>query len=143
VGLLNDKLYETFAFHIPDGAEDYLVNGKGVIRKDKKAYYFVYENGYTISDLNKLTNLPDEQILTRLISGMMRHGVNPTFIIEQIDKCPLEIVSFGKALARVIKKYIPEKELLERYKCTDCGSKNIRFEEGCGKCLDCGSSKCG
>jgi hypothetical protein len=35
--------------------------------------------------------------LPRLVSGMMRHGVNPKFIIEQIDKCPLEIVSFGKS----------------------------------------------
>jgi ribonucleoside-diphosphate reductase alpha chain len=73
----------------------------------------------------------------------MRHGVNPKFIIEQIDKCPLEVVSFGKALARTLKKYIPEKELLERYKCSECGSSNVKFEEGCGTCLECGSSKCG
>lgn len=142
MGFLNEKPYEVFAFHVPDEATKYIVNGKGTVRKEKKTYTFIYENGYIVSDLNQLTNLPDEQMLTRLVSGMMRHGVNPKFIYEQIDKCPLEVVSFGKALGRVIKKYIPEKELLERHKCKDCGSSNIRFEEGCAKCNDCGSSKC-
>lgn len=141
-GLLNNKLYEVFAFQ-----HDYIEAPnriKGSITKKKKVYTFVSEDkSVIIEDLGKQALHTDEQLLTRLISGMMRHGVNPKFILEQIEKCPLEIVSFGKALARVIKKYIPEKELLERFKCKECNGNNIRFEEGCAKCLDCGSSKCG
>lgn len=138
VGLINGKPYEVFAFQ--DAPEE--EQGKGKIVKVKKRRYDFVTN-HSLHTINNRAVHADEQMLTRLVSGMMRHGVHPKFIIEQIDKCPLEIVSFGKALARVIKKYIPEKELLERHKCKDCGSSNIRFEEGCAKCLDCGSSKCG
>lgn len=141
VGKLNDKLYEVFAFQDTGGNYS---NSKGKITKLKKGKYnFESDDSKQIAiDLGGAALHADEQMLTRLVSGMMRHGVNPKFIYEQIDKCPLEVVSFGKALGRIIKKYIPEKELLERHKCKDCGSNNIRFEEGCAKCNDCGSSKC-
>jgi ribonucleoside-diphosphate reductase alpha chain len=143
VGLLDGKPYEVFAYSAAE-EDTPPVNSKGTLTKVKKGVYnFVYENGNTIEHVQNRDTYPDEQILTRPVSGMMRHGVNPKFILEQIDKCELEIVSFGKALGRVLKKYIPEKELLERYKCSDCGSSNVRFEEGCAKCSDCGSSKCG
>jgi ribonucleoside-diphosphate reductase alpha chain len=143
IGFLDNKPYEVFAFDASYEGNESLVSARGIIRKDKKNYTFVTEDNIAYPKINKMALHADEQMLTRLVSGMLRHGVNPKFIIEQIDKCPLEIVSFGKALARVIKKYIPEKELLERFKCKDCGSSNVRFEEGCAKCLDCGSSKCG
>jgi ribonucleoside-diphosphate reductase alpha chain len=143
VGLLNNKPYEVFAFSSEEEDEK-PTNGKGIVTKVKKGHYsFTYDKGRTIENIQNRDAHVDEQVLTRLVSGMMRHGVNPKFIIEQIDKCPLEVVSFGKALARTLKKYIPEKELLERYKCSECGSSNVKFEEGCGTCLECGSSKCG
>lgn len=142
VSTMNNKLYEVFAFR--DDLKTHTGKLKGIITKNKKSYDFSSEDGsVNINNLGKLALHADEQMLTRLVSGMLRHGVHPKFILEQIDKCPLEIVSFGKAVARVIKKYVPEKELMERFKCKDCGSSNVRFEEGCAKCLDCGSSKCG
>jgi ribonucleoside-diphosphate reductase alpha chain len=137
IGLLNSKPYEVFAFNAAG-----LESTKGKVIKVAKGRYKYESEDFTLGNLQKMALHTDEMVLTRLISGMMRHGVNPKFIIEQIDKCPLEIVSFGKALARVIKKYIPEKELNERAKCTSCGSTNVRYEEGCAKCLDCGGSKC-
>lgn len=141
VGLFDNKPYEVFAWNGHKSGYD---KAKGKIIKEKKGQYsFVSEEEKIyIENIQEAALHADEQILTRLVSGMMRHGVNPKFILEQIDKCELEIVSFGKALGRVLKKYIPEKELLERYKCSDCGSSNVRFEEGCAKCSDCGSSKC-
>jgi ribonucleoside-diphosphate reductase alpha chain len=142
VGFLDGKPYEVFAWQ-----QGGLSKSKGIITKSSKNNYNF--DGITDNNeklfVNGLQNAAingDEQMLTRLVSGMMRHGVNPKFIIEQIEKCPLEIVSFGAALKRVIKKYIPEKELNERTKCKSCGSGNLRFEEGCSRCLDCGSSRC-
>jgi ribonucleoside-diphosphate reductase alpha chain len=145
-GFLGDKPYEVFAFQIDKEWDDFSARSKGKIIKEKKgAYHYIAhgEKRITIPDMGSLASHADEQMLTRLVSGMMRHGVNPKFIYEQISKCPLEIVSFGKALARVIKKYIPEKDLIEGQKCNDCGSTNVRLQEGCVTCVDCGSSKCG
>lgn len=146
LGFLDGKPYEVFAFKIEDESFDYAPKSSGVIIKEKSGNYHYIASGekrITVPDIGNMAAHADEQMLTRLLSGMLRHGVNPKFLIEQIDKCPLEVVSFGKALSRIIKKYIPEKELLERFKCKDCGSSNVRFEESCAKCLDCGSSKCG
>lgn len=145
-GLLNGKPYEVFAFQVDKEWDDFAPKSKGSIIKEKKGVYSYIAEGderITIPDIGNLASHADEQMLTRLVSGMMRHGVNPKFIVEQIDKCPLEIVSFGSALKRVLKKYLSEKDLIERSKCKDCGSTNLRHEEGCSKCLDCGSSKCG
>jgi len=139
IGFLNGKPYEVFAHSDSPNIK----NSKGQIVKSKKGVYDYVAGDESIAEIQSKALHADEQMLTRLVSGMMRHGVNPKFIIEQIDKCELEIVSFGSALKRVLKKYIPEKELLARYKCSDCGSSNVRFEEGCAKCQDCGSSKCG
>lgn len=143
IGFLNDKPYEVFAFS-GEEEDERPTNGKGTITKVKKgSYSFTYTDGKTIDNVQNRDAHADEQMLTRLVSGMMRHGVNPKFIIEQIDKCPLEIVSFGKALSRIIKRYVPENELLDRFKCTECGSKEMLFEEGCKKCKSCGHAACG
>jgi ribonucleoside-diphosphate reductase alpha chain len=144
IGFLNGKPYETFAFdNIP---YDAVKAGRGKIIKHKKGVYNFEPDDKeysTLSNIQEASEHADEQMLTRLVSGMMRHGINPKFIVEQINKCPLEIVSFGKAISRVIKKYIPEKELIEDKKCNECGSTNIRLAEGCVTCNDCGGSKCG
>ncbi len=144
VGFLDEKPYEVFAFQYDSEAEHKPTAGNGIIIKTKKDYDFEYDDERQgFPGLKHHGNLYDEQVLTRLVSGMLRHGVNPVFIVQQIEKCPLEIVSFGKALARVIKKLIPEKELLSKSKCNECQSTNLTYEEGCTRCRDCGSSKCG
>jgi len=140
IGLMNGLPYEIFAF-----PESKNVSGviQGVSKKVRQTKYRFESKDVTIEELQLASPTPEEQILTRLISGMLRHGTDPKFIVEQIDKCPLEIVSFGKAIMRVLKKYVSEQSLAARFKCKDCGSTNVRFEEGCSKCVDCGSSKCG
>lgn len=138
VGMLNDNPYEVFAFP----ANEDLKSVKGSIFKVKKGQYdFISEDG-ELNNLQSAALHAEEQVLTRLVSGMLRHGMNPYFIIDQINKTPLEIVSFGKALTRVLKSYIKEDTLQGKMKCNDCGSTNIRLQEGCQTCNDCGSSKC-
>jgi ribonucleoside-diphosphate reductase alpha chain len=140
IGLLKGKMYEVFAFQ----AEAHVKATRGIITKAKKGQYnFTSSEGLIIDNLQSASIHDDERLLTRLLSGMMRHGVNPKYIYEQIDKCELAVVHFGTAVKRVIKKYLSEKDLVEGQKCKDCGSTNIRLEEGCTKCMDCGSSKCG
>lgn len=118
-------------------------NTKGYIVKVKKGHYDFISDSITISNLQTASLHADEQVLTRLVSGLLRHGTNPYFIIDQINKTPLEIVSFGKALSRVLKNYISEDKLKGKLKCNDCGSSNVKLQEGCLTCMECGSSKCG
>ena len=140
VGLMNGLPYEVFAFPEPKNVSGII---QGTTKKIRQTKYRFESNTINIEELQLASPTPEEQILTRLISGMLRHGTDPKFIVEQIDKCPLEIVSFGKAIMRVLKKYVSDQALSARFKCKDCGGTNVRFEEGCSKCVDCGSSKCG
>jgi ribonucleoside-diphosphate reductase alpha chain len=139
VGSVDNKPYEIFAFECEDEQK---AGCKGKIIKVKKGHYTYKSDCLTMEDIQSEAIRNDEQVLTRLISGMLRHGAKPQFVMEQIDKCNLEIVSFGKAISRVLKRYVKDEELEERYICKDCSSTNIKIEEGCATCLDCGSSKC-
>jgi ribonucleoside-diphosphate reductase alpha chain len=84
----------------------------------------------------------EQQAITRLVSMSLRHGTNIKFVVEQLQKIDGDMFSFAKSLARVLKKYIPN-GAKATVTCNECGSENVVFEEGCHKCLDCGSSKCG
>lgn len=141
VGLLNNNPYEVFAFQ-----DSGFSAGKGLIIKRKKNDYIFLPNDETKYGVENLQDAPahaDEKVLTRLVSGMLRHGVNPLFIAEQINKSPLEVVSFGKALSRVLKNYFKEDDVKDKLKCPECGEKTLILEEGCSRCYSCGDSKCG
>jgi ribonucleoside-diphosphate reductase alpha chain len=133
IGKLNDKPYEVFVhdYTTEDGK-----SRKGKLTKKKQGAYF-------FDDVELATEMTDEQsAITRLVSTSLRHGADIKFIVEQLNKCEGDLFSFTKALSRVLKKYIPE-GAKSSVKCNDCGSDNVIFEEGCSKCMDCGSSKCG
>lgn len=95
------------------------------------------EKQYLLEDISD-----EEAAITRLISTSLRHGADIKFIVEQLNKIQGDMFGFIKSLVRVLKKYIPEGSQ-STVKCTNCNSKNVIFEEGCNKCLECGSSKCG
>jgi len=136
VGLLNSKPYEVFV-------TDYFTNENNLIlRKIKKGRYDLIKQEETYSE-DITTEMTDEQAaITRLVSTSLRHGADIKFIVEQLHKSNGDLFSFTKGLARVLKKYIPD-GAKSTVSCNDCGSTNVIFEEGCNKCLDCGSSKCG
>ena len=132
IGLMEEKPYEIFCL----GGEQFKHNSTGSLEKKFKGRY-TYEGG----DLD--FNITDEEVaLTRMISTSLRHGANIKYVVEQLNKADGTIVSFSKAISRTLKKYIPDGEK-STVSCNDCGSSNVIFEEGCNKCLDCGSSKCG
>lgn len=136
VGLLDNNPYEIF---ITNGT----IKGEGLIIKQKKGEYNFIQNNESNSTHKVLTdNMSDEQAaITRLVSTSLRHGADIKFIVEQLNKCDGDIFSFTKGLARILKKYIPN-GAKSTIQCSNCNSKNIVFEEGCNKCLDCGNSKC-
>jgi ribonucleoside-diphosphate reductase alpha chain len=71
---------------------------------------------------------------------MLRHGAKPDFVAQQIDKCELGVVSFGKAVSRIFNKYTEKKAQNEA--CPECHQEALVKEEGCTKCRNCGYSKC-
>ena len=135
IGLFHGKPYEIFI----DSSENRLSGSGELIKKSKGSYFF--KQGDITLDIS--SNMTDEQsAITRLVSTSLRHGADIKFIVEQINKCDGDLFSFTKGLARVLKKYIPD-GAKSTVTCQDCGGTNVIFEEGCNKCKDCGSSKCG
>ena len=144
VGLLENDPYEVFAFkpkteglHLPVRLKD------GYLTKIKKGRYDLQcEGGISIEDLSQHFETTEQEALTRLISAALRHGSDSKFIMEQLNKSEGTIVSFSKAIARTLKKYIPEDSNTGE-PCPSCGEKALVYQEGCMVCLNCSSSKCG
>lgn len=134
VGLINNNPYEIF---ITEGN----AQGGGVVKKLKRGQYkFIGDTGdVEVNITSEMTN--EQAAITRLASGMLRHGANIKFVVEQFKKCSGDMFDFTGSLSRVLSKYISNGEK-SSLSCDNCGGETI-FEEGCSKCLDCGSSKCG
>ena len=134
VGLYEGNPYEVFAvphFTTETSMELCKMNG---------GRYDLMKNGETYSE-DITSGMTDEQeIVTRLISTALRHGADINYIYEQLSKSHGDITSFSKAIGRVLSKYLTK---VRKLTCSDCNSENVIFEEGCHKCKDCGSSKCG
>lgn len=136
VGLFSGKPFEVFAVpHFTNEVE-------GILSKIKKGRYdLLFGDDETVEDIT--SDMTDEEsALTRLISTALRHGSSIDFIVEQLNKSHGSVVSFNKAIARILTKYA-KKLAASKEKCSDCGSETIVREEGCLKCTTCGSSKCG
>lgn len=139
VGLLDKDPYEVFtmkqsSLHLP------LKLKTGKLVKEKSGFYNLEtEDGWVLSDIRKFFESDEHEALTRMISTALRHGADIGFIVSQLAKSEGTIVSFSKAIARTLKSYITDVSTL---KCTACNSNNLKLQEGCYVCMDCGSSKC-
>lgn len=145
VGLLMGKPYEMFAGE----AEQLVLPPKlktGIIAKVKQGHYNLHvgdgDEELVVKNIVKVFDNPESAWATRLVSMSLRHGVNVDFIVEQLSKDG-NVADANKVLARVLKKYIPDGTIVQtNQSCPQCGSKDLRYEEGCVKCLACTFSKC-
>ena len=145
VGLMDNKPYEVFtgkadSVDLPANIEI------GEIRKNKdgeKRYDFIYDGGI-VKDISKVSS-KNYWNYGKLISGMLRHGMPLQFVVDTIQNLTWDndnINTWKNGIARSLKKFIKDGKV-EGIKCQDCSSENVIFEEGCSRCTDCGSSKCG
>ncbi len=139
VGLLEKDPYEVFAMKqsrllLPS----HITKGK-LVKEKSGVYNLETSDGWLLRDIRTFFESGEQEALTRMISTALRHGADIEFIVSQLVKSEGNITSFSKAIGRTLKKYITE---IKTMKCTDCESSNIKMEEGCFVCLDCGSSKC-
>ena len=109
-------------------------------------------------DLAKRKGIPEEHInnviskisgddnaskIARVISMNLRHGVlikNIVAVLDSMDN--VYVGSFLFQIKKYLASFIKDGEKVENEKCQECGSTNVIYEEGCKKCVNCGSSKC-
>ena len=136
--------YEVFAGFNEGKKDDILIEQtRGITRKmsrgdyvfisDKDGEKFVLTNGHSDDTADALT---------RSISGGLRHGEDISFITHQLEKSHGSMASFGKILARTLKKYIKDGAAVSGEECPECKSK-LKRQEGCIICPSCNWSKCG
>ena len=149
VGLMDNKPYEVIG-----GLSNYVeIPNKiktGTIHKIKKGKTSQYnltlgdeDHAFTVKDVNKVFDNPNNEVLTRLISLSLRHGSKINHVVEQLKKDKdSDMFSFNKSIARVLKKYIEDGTKASSEYCPSCESKEIIYQDGCVQCQDCGWSGC-
>ncbi len=150
VGKLDGKPYEIMGglshyIEIPKKHTSGRLNK--ISRKTGSRYDLVFgedEEETIIRDVAKVFDNPNQEILTRMVSLSLRHGAGVSFVVEQLKKDKTsDMFSFNKCLARTLKKYIVDGTKASSERCEACESKNMVYEDGCARCLDCGHAACG
>jgi ribonucleoside-diphosphate reductase alpha chain len=154
VGVLNGRPYEIFtgkaedAFSLPDWVQKGWIiqtrSGKG-----NKRYDFRYSDkeGYKVT-IEGLSRSFDKEFwnYAKLISGVLRHGMPITEVVDLIENLNLyseSINTWKNGVERALKKFIPNGTKPKDKNCKECGDEEgLIFEEGCLKCKSCGYSKC-
>ena len=146
VGTLNNDPYEIFA-GVNVNSEGNIIIPKNfkeaIIEKEKRGKYSLIEienNKNIIGSISKFVD-EEQEAITRLISSSLRHGCDVNFIVHQLEKTKGDLMSFSKAISRVLKKYIKEGSMVHGESCPECKGE-LKRVEGCVSC-SCGFSRCG
>ncbi|MEX2016939.1 MAG: adenosylcobalamin-dependent ribonucleoside-diphosphate reductase [Candidatus Pacearchaeota archaeon] len=155
VGLKDGKPYEIFTgiaedgmFPIPKNVE----KGEIIKIRDEQGnarYDFRYKDKYgyenTVGGLSHQFN-KEFWNYAKLISSVLRHEMPIENIVSLVDSLNFDsenINSWKAGVKRALKRYIRDGTKVRRGKCTECGSDELVYQEGCLRCSNCGSSKCG
>ena len=152
VGLMDGRPYEVMG-----GLQKYIEipkkYRKGVIvkypYKTKNSRYdlVIGKNGdsFVIKDIVSVFDNPNHAGFTRTISLALRHGAPIQYVVEQLHKdIEMDMFSFSKVIARVLKSYIKDGTVPGKTVCENCNSQDsLVYQEGCVMCKSCGHGKCG
>lgn len=139
VGLLNNnEPYEVFVME--NGTLDKRYKTGKIVKKTRGKYNVELED-LSIEDITKDVT-DSEDVLTRMVSTSLRHGVEIQFLVQQLEKSKGDLYNFSRVIARVLKKYIKDGIIVTGEKCDECGSQEIKRQDGCKVCQICGYSKC-
>jgi ribonucleoside-diphosphate reductase alpha chain len=156
IGIKDKRPYEIFTgivddemFPIPKS----IVKGKIIKNRDDKGnsrYDFEYTDKYGYNNtLGGLSHMFNKEYwnYAKLFSSVLRHGMPIINVVNLISSLQLDndtINTWKNGMERALRKYIPNDTKAKKGKtCTECGSENLIYQEGCLKCTSCGSSKCG
>ncbi len=153
VGVLNDRPYEIFTgkaegFYLPP----YVQKGRVIknrLENGDKRYDFQFEDldGYKIT-IEGLSRSFDKEYwnYAKLISGILRHGMPLTSVVDVIDDMNLSgdsLHTWKNGLVRALKRFIPDGTKAHGRVCKVCKQESVIYQEGCLICTECGESKCG
>lgn len=139
VGKIFDKPYEIFVIPYNERTKISKTFTKGIIFKSKKGKYdLIGENSMPLIDDITSYMIENEQNETRSISALLRHRVDPKWIVNSIIEKYATVNSFHKVIGKVLSSYVTDKNV----PCPECGEEMV-MSEGCMKCPSCGYAHCG
>lgn len=98
---------------------------------------------YVASTEEKIVNDNNASKLARAISLLLRHGVMIKNVVRALDQTKdVYVGSFIFVIRKYLSSFIKDGETVDGAVCEDCGG-TVIYQEGCYKCVNCGSSKCG
>ena len=141
VGKQDGKLYEIFGGLIPENLSFKFTHKHGKMTKVTQGHYTLeIGDDIVINNFGEIFTA-EEQMLFRMISTSLRHGIPLKFIVQQMSKSADDMSSLTSVVGRVLKKYIQDGEVANGAVCPSCGSKELIYGDGCVSC-GCGWSKC-
>jgi ribonucleoside-diphosphate reductase alpha chain len=152
VGLLDNRPYEIFC-GLSEMVEIPRKFKTGhIIKNGKKNGIATYNLAIPIDEEDKIEfknivdvfDNPTYGAFSRTISLALRHKIPLQLITEQLLKDKhSDLMSFSRAIARVLKGYIPDGTKTSWQKeCPDCRSGDIVYVDGCVRCMSCGWTLC-
>jgi ribonucleoside-diphosphate reductase alpha chain len=151
VGLMDGRPYEVMGglqkyIEIPKKHKKGIINKYPYKTKNSRYDLVIGKNGdeLIVKDLVDVFDNPNHAGFTRTISLALRHGAAINYVVEQLQKDrEMDMFSFSKVIARVLKNYIKDGTRPGASFCANCGAEDsLRYQEGCVTCTACGSSKC-
>ncbi len=153
VGIIDGRPYELFTGRNENGLSNlppYVKECeivKNILEDGSKRYDIEYYDSEgkkcTATGISHKFN-PEYWNYAKLISSILRHGMPLVYVYELIESLNLNsehLNTWKNGVARVIKRYIKD-GVKVKGTCTECGSTDLEFKEGCMTCVACGSSKC-
>jgi ribonucleoside-diphosphate reductase alpha chain len=152
VGLMDNRPYEVMG-----GLQKYIEIPKkyrdgSIVKHPYKTKNSIYDlkigkNGeeLVVKDIVAVFDNPNHAGFTRTISLALRHGAPIHYIVEQLQKDrEMDMFSFSKVIARVLKNYIKDGTVPGKTTCENCSAEDsLSYQEGCVTCTACGYSRCG
>jgi ribonucleoside-diphosphate reductase alpha chain len=133
--------YEIFTGKLDEDSKASIKYNSGYIHKYNNTYKIVFNDGYTIDNLNKCFD-PHYWDYSILVSKLLRNNYDLVKLVELINGLHLGghgMLTWKSGISRALSKYISSGTRSNR-QC-ECGETYI-YQEGCLTCLNCGNSKC-
>ena len=154
VGIYNGRPYEIFTgkaegFYAPQWVtHGWVIKNRQPDGKARYDFQFEDKDGYRTT-MEGLSRMFDAEYwnYAKLISGILRHGMPLTSVIDLVSKLRLDsdsINSWKTGVERALKQFIPNGTKVAKATCEKCGQTGtLQYQEGCLICTSCGYSKCG
>ncbi len=154
VGVMDGRPYEIFTgkaegFYAPNWVKKgWVIKNRTDEGKSRYDFQFEDKDGYktTIEGLSRSFDKTYWNY-AKLISGILRHGMPLTNVVDLVSKLTLDndsINTWTVGVARALKKFIVDGEKPKNAACPKCSDpQGLVYQEGCLVCKSCGYSQCG